>query len=189
MKTVVIVHGWDATSQSNWIPWLKKELEKRNFKVIAPDMPITRFPIIPLWINKIRSIIKNPDKDTYFIGHSIGCQAILRYIQKLPEKTKLGGALFVAGWFNLDNLDKEDWRVKYVAMPWTKSKINFSKIKSKLKKINVLISTDEPYGYVKENTNTFRTKLKANVTIKNKLEHFCEPKMPIILNKFLQLTK
>jgi predicted alpha/beta hydrolase family esterase len=113
----------------------------------------------------------------------------MRYLQKLPEKTKVGGALFVAGWFKLDNLDEEDWKAKYVAIPWTKTKLNFEKIRKHTTNFKVLISTDEPYGFVKENANTFRTKLKANVIIKNKLEHFCDEKMPIILNTFLKISK
>lgn len=35
----------------------------------------------------------------------LGCQAVLRYLEKVAEKKKkIGGALFVAGWFGVDKV-------------------------------------------------------------------------------------
>ena len=36
MKRVVIVHGWGGSPEDNWIPWLRKEMEKGGFEVIVP---------------------------------------------------------------------------------------------------------------------------------------------------------
>ena len=35
----------------------------------------------------------NNDENTYFVGHSIGCQAIMRYLESVDVK-KIGGVLF-----------------------------------------------------------------------------------------------
>ena len=59
-----------------------------------------------MWVAEITKIVEAPDKDTYFIGHSIGCQAILRYLEKI--NSPVGGALFVAGWFFLENIKGTD---------------------------------------------------------------------------------
>ena len=64
-------------------------------------MPNTNSPKIEKWVGFLEKNIKSADTDTYFIGHSIGCQTILRYLERLPESTKVGGVVFVAGWFNL----------------------------------------------------------------------------------------
>src|SRR3990167_5523753 len=98
MKRVFIIHGWGSNPKDDWFPWIKKELESKGFKVEIPVMPNTDEPKVNEWVGFLKKIVKNPDKDTYFIGHSIGCQTILRYLENLDKKIKIGGCIFVAGW-------------------------------------------------------------------------------------------
>ena len=125
MKRVFLIHGWSGNPKEPWFVWIKKELEKRNFKVTIPKMPNPDYPKIDVWVNFLKRVIKNPDKNTYLIGHSIGCQTILRYLEKLNKK--IGGCVFVAGFFNLDNLETK--KEQKIARPWLKKNINFYKIK------------------------------------------------------------
>src|SRR3989344_3515952 len=102
MKRVFIIHGWEGYPEEAWFPWVKQELEKRRFEVFVPVMPdILGNPEIERRVNFIKELVGNPDKDTYFIGHSIGCQSIIRYLQTLPKEVRVGGAVFVAGWVSL----------------------------------------------------------------------------------------
>ena len=48
-KRVFIVHGWDFNPKMNWYPWLKKELERKGFDVMVPEMPNTSEPEINAW--------------------------------------------------------------------------------------------------------------------------------------------
>ena len=186
-KRVILVHGWGGDSLSDWIPWLKEELENRNFDVISPDMPNTENPKIEEWVNHLNKVIKNPDYNTYFVGHSIGCQAIMRYIEKLPREVKIGGLLFVAGWFNLQNLETEE--EISIAKPWIETLINFNNVYKKVESILVIISDDEPFGFVVENSKMFREKLGAKVFIAKSQGHFNKNKAPLVLNKFLEMSK
>ncbi|MCX6715781.1 MAG: NYN domain-containing protein, partial [Candidatus Taylorbacteria bacterium] len=93
-KRVVIVHRWSGGPNDDWRPWLKNELEKNGCEVFVPEMPDTEAPIIEKWVNCLSKIVGVPDSNTYFIGHSIGCQAILRYLETV--NTLVGGAIFVA---------------------------------------------------------------------------------------------
>ena len=98
MKNALILHGAGNNSQGNWFPWLKTELEKRNYKVWAPDLPNSDWPKLNDWLKIIFA-----DKDWSFdeksviIGHSAGATLILRILEKLLEKVRIHKAILVAG--------------------------------------------------------------------------------------------
>lgn len=183
MKRVFIIHRWSGGPNDDWRPWLKQELEKKGFEVFVPDMPDTEVPVIGKWVDKIGEIVGMPDKDTYFVGHSIGCQAILRYLETID--TPVSGAVFVAGWFNLKNL--EDDAVKKIARPWIETPLDFEKIKKVLPKSTLIISDNDPYDCSEENKTGFE-KLGSEIKVISAAGHFTEDdgfkKLPEILNVF-----
>ena len=97
MKKLYIIHGYGSGPNQNWFPWLKSEMEKMGVEVNALTMPNTDSPTCAEWVGHMESIVKNPDEDTYFVGHSLGCITILQYLNSLPENVKVGGAILVAG--------------------------------------------------------------------------------------------
>ncbi len=60
-------------------------------------MPHADMPKLPEWVSAIKASVGRPTAATYFVGHSLGCIATLRYFEKLPKAAKVGGAVFVAG--------------------------------------------------------------------------------------------
>ncbi len=181
MKRVFIIHGWEGDPTRNWIPWLKNKLEKLGYEVIAPMMPNTDAPEISAWVNRLSEVVGVPDKDTYFIGHSIGCQTILRYLETISQP--IGGAIFVAGWFNLENL--EDKESKKIAEPWIKTPIDISKIIKILPKSVLIISDNDPYGAFEENKQRFSEIMTRGIVLPN-AGHITEEKEPTILSQFLE---
>jgi predicted alpha/beta hydrolase family esterase len=109
----------------------------------------------------------------------------MRYLEKID--TKVGGALFVAGWFNLKNMETDE--EKSIAKPWIENPIDFKKLKENMGKVTLLISDNDPYGCLDENVKIFKEKLKANVIIKHNAEHFNNPKSDFILEEFIKLSK
>ena len=81
----------------------------------------------------------------------------------------------------------EGEEVEAVANPWINVPIDFNKVKPKLSKLIVFLSTNEPYGFVEENTKTFKEKLDAKIIIKKDKGHFTEDdgvsELPEILNE------
>lgn len=96
-KRAVIIHGWEGNPDRGWLPWLKKNLEEKGFDVTVPAMPDSANPKEKKWVETISKIVGKPDKNTFLIGHSLGCIAIVRYLMTLKKGEILGGALFVAG--------------------------------------------------------------------------------------------
>ncbi len=96
-KRVFLIHGWDGKPTGNWFPYLSLELKASGFEVNAPQMPHAGEPKVKEWLDFLKDYVGKPDKDTYFVGHSLGCIAIARYLETLSPKAKIGGAVFVAG--------------------------------------------------------------------------------------------
>lgn len=164
MKRIILIHGWSANSHANWLPWLKSELQKRGHEVVVPDMPDTDSPLPEKWVNYLAKIIGTPDQDTYLIGHSMGCQTILKYLETTP--TPIGGALFVAGWFYLENIEDEDER-KFADL-WTNVHIDIHKIKKVLPKSTLIISDNDDWGAVEKNKKKFSEFVTKEVVLHNK---------------------
>jgi uncharacterized protein len=169
MKKVYLVHGWEGNSSSEpWFSWLKDQLLKNKIKFYAFDFPDTNNPKIDVWVNFLEKNVKEIDEETYFIGHSVGCQTIMRYLEKLPKDKKIAGCIFVAGWFNLKELTEEE---KKIAKPWIETKINFNKIKQHTNNLLVILSDNDPYIPISD-SKIFKDKLNARVLIKKGEEHF-----------------
>ncbi len=185
MKRVIIVHRWDGNPEADWYQWLKEELEERKVKVEILVMPHPERPEIISWVDVIKKHVKNPDKETYFIGHSIGCQAILRYLKTLSSDTKIGGCVLVAGFLKLNELETDD--EKEVAGPWLKEDIDFNKIRM-MGPITALFSDDDPFVPL-ENKKIFEEKLNAKTFLEKGQGHFNETPAPSVLREISSLLK
>ncbi|MFA6520655.1 MAG: alpha/beta hydrolase [Candidatus Paceibacterota bacterium] len=161
MKRVIIVHQWMAGAEADWRPWLKNELVKQGYEVLVPDMPEIDTPVIDKWVNHLSTIVGIPDENTIFIGHSIGCQAILRYLETID--VSIGGAIFVAGWFTLTGMEDEE--VEKIAEPWIKTPINFERIKEVLPKSIAILSDNDPYVPLESTRMVFEKELDTKVTV------------------------
>ncbi|QQG42619.1 MAG: alpha/beta hydrolase [Candidatus Giovannonibacteria bacterium] len=189
-KIVYIIHGWWGYPKEGWFPWLKKELEKRGFKVFIPKMPETGKPKINTWVSKLRKLAKKADGNTYFVGHSVGTQAIMRYLEKLPKNKKIGGAIFVAGWTSLTNLEPGEIKI---AKPWLETKINFAKVKKSAKKFVAVFSDNDLYVPFVQNSKIFKRKLGAKIILEHKKGHFSGSdgvkKLPVVLSELMKMAK
>ncbi|HRZ30226.1 MAG TPA: alpha/beta hydrolase [Candidatus Paceibacterota bacterium] len=176
MKRIIIVHGWGGSPNDNWLPWLKTKLEELGHKVVVPSMPDADNPVIEKWVGKLAEVVGMPDAETYLIGHSIGCQTILRYLETI--NTRIGGAIFVAGWFNLENLETNGER--RLAEPWLKTSIDISKVKSVLPKSTLVISYNDDYGAFEENKQKFSEFVTKTVVL-HQAGHIVDLVVPEIL--------
>lgn len=142
MNKVYIVHCWDGTKDDGWYPWLDKELTNENTTVYRFDMPNTENPKIEEWVPFLDSMVKDLDSNTYFVGHSIGCQTILRFLQS-RDITNIGGILLVAPWLDLLPEAINEPESYETAKPWLTTPIDFEKVKKFTSNINCIFSDDD----------------------------------------------
>lgn len=171
MKTVYIIHGWDGSPNELMHKWLKYELQKKGYEVIAPEMPDPEHPIINDWVNKLREVVEHPNKDTILVGHSIGCQTILRYLEKLNTSDKIGGVVLVAPWLTLKNLESNDEWV--IAKPWIETSISFASVVKHTLKITAIFSDNDPVVPL-DNKEIFEQKFGVESIVEHEKGHFTE---------------
>ncbi|MBI4895150.1 MAG: serine hydrolase family protein [Candidatus Aenigmarchaeota archaeon] len=184
MKRVFLIHGWEGYPEEGWRPWLKKELEKRKFHVVVPSMPDPKNPTIDKWLTHLINVVGNPDEDSYFVGHSLGCITILRYLESLKQNENVGGVILVAGFTSNLGFDQLE--------SFFKRPIAWEQIETKCKNFIAIHSDNDPYVSLHYST-FFKEKLGAEIIIENNMKHFSGEdnitKLPVALESILKITK
>ena len=163
MNKIYIVHCWDGRKDDGWYPWLDRELSNDNNTVYRFNMPNTDTPKIKEWVSFLDKQVDCLDDRTYFIGHSIGCQTIMRFLQT-KDVCKIGGILFVAPWLDLLDYAIEGEESYNTAKPWLTEKIEFKKIKEFTNNISCIFSDDD-YFVSLEQKEKFKKLLNANTIV------------------------
>lgn len=183
MKRSFLVHGWEGNPDNCWFPWLKAELEKQGFKVIVPALPNPAEPKIDAWVEALSETIGKSDDETYMIGHSVGCQAIMRYLETID--TQVGGVVLVAGFFDLKPESFNEDEDREVARPWLETPINFAKVKSNGNHFTAILSDNDEFVDHEITAPVFEKELGAKVIIEHDKGHFDDvngvKKLPSIL--------
>ena len=162
-KKLIMVHGIWTGPEGDWFRWVAVEAEKRGFDVIAPQMPNPLLPSLEAWLTMLKTISWNIDENTYFLGHSLGCITIVHLLASLPPETKIGGAVFVAGFCSVP-------RVHYLD-EFCDCQIDWDRIKKVTNKYRVILSTDDIFVPLRVGQD-FATKLGAEVIIEKNKGHF-----------------
>lgn len=190
-KRVFIIHGWDGSPRDAWIPWLKSELQKRKFTVITPKMPDPKSPKINAWVSHLRKQVKEIDADTYFVGHSIGCQAILRYL--MGQQDRCGGAVFVAGWFTLNSESTPDAASRRIAAKWCLDPVDFETARRSMVCSTAIFSDNDPAVPLQANSLVFKKVIGSHIIIEKNKGHFDDEagvkKLPVALKEIIDMAR
>lgn len=162
-KRAILIHGWEGYPEEGWRPWLKKELESKGFEVIVPAMPDSANPKMDTWLSHLNKLVGEPDKDTYFVGHSLGCITILRYLESLSKNQVIGGAVLVAGFTS--NLGFEELDNFFPSL------VDWDKIKPHCSKFVAIHSDNDPYVSL-HYSDFFKDNLGAEIIVEHNMKHF-----------------
>lgn len=191
MNKIYMVHCWDGTKDDGWYSWLDKMVSNKDNKVIRFNMPDTENPKIESWVSELDKQVNELDENTYFVGHSIGCQTIMRYLEHKGAK-KIGGILFVAPWLDLLKEAVSDEQSYNTAQPWLNTAIDFEKIKSMTNKITCIFS-DNDYFVSLEQEKRFKDLLNAKTIIVKEKGHIsaddCVHELDEIYNELIEIIE
>lgn len=180
-----LIHGWTGRPTNDFFPWAKEALRRQGYEVFVPEMPDPDYPKIKPWVEKIKEVVGKPRRDDVFIGHSLGCMGVLQYLQTLPNDTKVGKVILIAGFENLKDAAfeaLEDWDT---FKPWRRAPIDYAKVKEMAESWIALFSDDDPFVSYEDNSKIYKDKLGAKIILQHDMGHFSQEsgvrKLPILL--------
>ncbi len=173
-KRFIIAHGWSGSPDEPMLKWIGETIQTKGFEVIAPHMPHPETPTIEDWVPALSMATGVSDVETYFIGHSVGCQTTLRYLETLPENIKIGGVVLIAPWFLLTMENLDDGESPQIAKPWLETPIDFTKILTHTNKIVGIFSDNDPFVPLASNQDLLDKKLHAQTMVLHDKGHFTE---------------
>jgi uncharacterized protein len=177
-KRAFIIHGYQSNPNEAWLPWLQRELEERGYLVSRPAMPHPDHPVISEWIGFIAKLVGEPDDGTALIGHSLGSQGVLRYLETLGAvgksvaRTVLVAGIFPAGMSPAD-ADMETGGDPALD-PWFIRSLDPAKVKKAAGNCTVILSDNDPYIRVDRAKAVFRATIDPRIIIEHGQGHFNE---------------
>ena len=182
MMKVVIIHGYGGEPMSGWRPWLKRELEAKGFEVRVPAMPAPDAPRLEEWVATIERETRG--ENCILVGHSLGCTAILRYLEQV--KKKVAGAVLVAGFAERlgDGFEATE---NFVDKP-----LDFARVRKNCGEMVAIFSDNDPYVPLSQE-KLFREKLDAKTTVLHARGHFSSSEgtteLPEALKAVLEVSR
>jgi len=171
MKRLFIVHGWDGSSKEPMIAWLGKTGTELGFETTVLDMPNPSVPTIDAWTKHLEDSVYYVDQDTYFMGHSIGCQAVLRYLE-MNKGSQLGGVILIAPAFVVSGLDTQE--DQDIFRPWKDRLIDFTSIRPMSSNFVTIFSDNDESVPLEVNKDIIEKGLGQKIIIEHGKGHFSE---------------
>lgn len=188
-QKALLIHGFEASASSNWLPWMKSELEKQGFEVMVPDLPDSKYPDLEKWLETLHPYFDQLGENDVLVGHSLGSKAALHLLEK--SKKKIGHVYLVAS--AIGEIAERDWslfrkhhdaaQVDALQKFWA-AKFGWKKVDAHAENKTIIISSDDlsvPKGT--------RGDVPDSWTFKkwNGFKHFTASIIPELLEEFLHV--
>jgi hypothetical protein len=189
------VPRWAGRPESDYYPWLLARLAAEHPDLSGPFdearvlvLPRPEQPDVSAWPAAIASELQLRGdaarlERTFVLAHSVGCQALLRALGTLPEGAAIGGALCVAGWWQIDR----PWDS---IRPWLEPMPSSSleRARAAVRTLRVLLSDNDPFTADHVRNAERWQELGAGVRLAPGGRHFNNPEEPAVLAALLELV-
>ncbi len=141
MNNYLLLHGSFGSPFSNWLPWLRSELEKQNLIVYTPDFPTgVGFQTYEDWSKLLKCYVSSNiiNDNTIIFAHSIAPVFICKFL--IENKIKVKKLIFVCGFNNYFGINEE-----YDTVNKSMYLDNLSEIKNYCNDIVCFYTKNDPY--------------------------------------------
>jgi uncharacterized protein len=179
-RSLYIVPRWAGRPDTDFYPWLETKLRPpaSGFSAIHTlDMPQPAQPTPEAWVGALAQALgPSLSASTVLMGHSVGCQTVLRYLSENPPAQPIDGALLVAAWWEID----QPWDA---LRPWLTPIPNLDRVRASVRQWVVLISDNDPFtSDSARNQQLWEERLGAKVLLQPGGRHFNNPSEPAVLS-------
>lgn len=104
----LLMHGSFGSPFSNWIPYLRKEIENKGLEVYTPDFPTgVGYQNYENWSKLLKTYVEANiiNENTVIFAHSIAPIFICKFL--VENKIKVKRLVFVCGFNNYFGIDKD----------------------------------------------------------------------------------
>ena len=188
---IVIVHAFGGSPKKFWYPALCKHFDSEA-TVVVPYLPGGAAPVISEWLSYLQAIVQEATTQEgaklYLVGHSLGCNAILRMLAAEDAAATLRclrGVLCVAGWLSID----EPW---LEMEPWCHPRPDLAAARRTLEslgaRLTLLVSDNDRFTRDHEsNRREWRCGLGARSVLCPGRAHWGGRKQPVVLSELHRL--
>ena len=141
MNNYILVHGSFGNPSVNFIPYLRGEIEKRNFEVYTPDFPTgVGYQNYTNWSRLLKCYLDAGilNENTTIFAHSIAPVFVCKFL--IENKVKVKRLVFVCGFNNYFGIDEN-----YDAVNKTMYLDNLEDIKNYCNDIICFYTKNDPY--------------------------------------------
>lgn len=177
IERIVVMPRWSGTPSSDWYPWLRTALAGWGGALDVLALPEKDAPTIEGCVGAIEDAVADATLGaTLLVGHSVGCQAMVRYLAKRPAGVEAAGLLAVAGWWAVDR----PWAS---IVPWVETPVDSERARAAAGRTVVLLSDDDPFtADHEENGQAWQVRMGAEVRLVPGAKHFNGAVEPAVLD-------
>jgi predicted alpha/beta hydrolase family esterase len=178
---VILIHGFNASPETNFHPWLRDELRDRGFDVVVPALGLRSDQELDLSaiIEEMKKQIGDIDANDILLGHSLGALLVLQYLQAVEmTETPRAVVLVAAPW----KVSKPELRRLFMA------DLDADVTMWKAREFAVVHSKDDTLVPI-EHGRKLAESLKARFIERDGDDHYMASAYPILRDLVVEISK
>lgn len=176
---ILLVHGYKASPEHNFFPWLRDRLRDLGHEVILPVLPEPAAPNPEEWTKTLLEALPIVDDETIVVGHSLGAISALRFLEAAEARSRPKGALLIA----------PPWRIKSETFNgFFLDELDFEVLMWKASRFTVLHADDDKL-IPRDHAEKYAKVLSAKLVTPETGGHFQGEKYDLILSEINALIE